>query len=56
MGISNPSLTDHVSNETILAHHACTSFVTAPTRITLVVGQTGLSYRACDERRLVSSC
>ena len=36
-----------------LAHHACASFVTAPTRITLVLGQTGLSYRACDERRLV---
>ena len=53
MGISNPSLTDHVCNETILAHHA---FVTTPTRITLVLGQTGLSYRACDERRLVSSC
>ena len=39
-----------------LADHACASFVTAPTRITLVLGQTGLSYLACDERRLVSSC
>ena len=26
-----------------LAHHACASFVTAPTRITLVLGQTGLA-------------
>ena len=39
-----------------LAHRACASFVTAPTRIAPVLGQTELSYRACNKRCLVGSC
>ena len=45
MGISNLIMS---LMRLFLAHHACTSFVTAPTRITLVLGQTGLSSRTCD--------
>ena len=40
----------------LLAHRACASFVTAPTRIALSDRLDLASYRACDEGHLVSSC